>query len=138
AAHLKNREDLRAWRDRWGLEALREDESFEHPALCLFCGVTANAQPDDDGNLGLIANWQVRGEFRLSLSNAQMASRAINAPVELRVEADMWPLSPALKRYNRKYLGRVSSIKGRNASVVTRHGEDVQVPVVYLYFERSP
>jgi hypothetical protein len=137
AAHFRSRPGVRACRDRWGVEAVEPDD-FEHPAVRLFRGITANCQSDQDGELGVIFNWRVRGEFQLSLGDRQIASRANDAPVELRVETAGWSLAENLKRYNRRYLGRVVRIRGRNADVMTRQGEQVTVPVQYLFFEGSP
>jgi hypothetical protein len=137
AAHFSRRADVRAFRDQWGVEAVQPD-NFEHPAVRLFRGVTAKCQTDQDGELGVIFNWRVRGEFQLSLGNRQIASRAADAPVELRVQTAGWPLADKLKRYNRRYLGTVLRIHGRAAEVITRTGERVSVPVQYLFFEGSP
>lgn len=138
SAHLNKRDGVHAHRTKWEVEGYKEDQGFEHPAVQLFRGITAEAQPDEDGRLGLIANWRVRGRFRVSLANAQIASRALNAPVELRVVDDDWPLAQSLKRYQGRYLGRVVRLRGKQAEVMTRAGEKTRVPVDYLYFEASP
>jgi hypothetical protein len=137
ASYFATRGNVKAFRDRWGVEALREDEELKHPAVRLFQGVTANCQSDDEGKLGVIFNWRVRGEFHISLANPQIASRAIDAPVELRVNTTTWPLAVELKRFNGRYLGKVTNIRGRIADVTTRHGERARVPTEYLFFEGS-